>query len=280
MNVAAIGISLNPAQQHAYLVPRDKKICLDISFRGLVKLATDAGAILWAKSELVYEQDTFVWNGPSTAPTHQADPFSKDRGKLKGGYCIAKMPDGEVMVEVMSEAEIDKVKRTSKAQNGPWATWFEEMAKKTITKRAAKSWPQTENRDRFDRAIEVSHESEGTAFSLQEGARFNEYLRNEDEIEMFYLSKEVEEHAWIALYNSFEKGEIVSNKKRVNVLTHAGMEKFNGILLDIGSCLDSDSTEGVIEILAENSQFQNQYIIDRLNPEYQQNVVNILSDME
>lgn len=82
LNVAAIGISLNPASQHAYLVPRDGAICLDISYRGLVKLATDSGAIKWAKVELVYENDTFSWNGPAEAPTHNADPFS-ERGAIK-----------------------------------------------------------------------------------------------------------------------------------------------------------------------------------------------------
>ena len=59
LNVAAIGISLNPALQHAYLVPRGGKICLDISFRGLIKIATDSGSIKWAKTELVYEEDKF-----------------------------------------------------------------------------------------------------------------------------------------------------------------------------------------------------------------------------
>ena len=34
-NIAAIGISLNPAKKQAYLVPRDNKICLDISWMGL-----------------------------------------------------------------------------------------------------------------------------------------------------------------------------------------------------------------------------------------------------
>jgi len=53
LNVAAVGISLNPATAHAYLVPRDNRICLDIAYRGLVKLATDSGAIEWAKAVLV-----------------------------------------------------------------------------------------------------------------------------------------------------------------------------------------------------------------------------------
>ena len=52
-NIAAIGISLNPAKKQAYLVPRDGKICLDISYIGLMDLAMATGAIRWAQAELV-----------------------------------------------------------------------------------------------------------------------------------------------------------------------------------------------------------------------------------
>jgi len=44
-NIAAIGISLNPAKKQAYLVPRDGRICLDISYIGLMDLAMSTGAI-------------------------------------------------------------------------------------------------------------------------------------------------------------------------------------------------------------------------------------------
>jgi recombination protein RecT len=150
LNVAAIGISLNPAAAHAYLVPRDGMVCLDISYRGLVKLATDAGSIEWAKAVLVYEGDTFQWRGPTQEPLHEADVFDKDRinaadplQNLKGGYCLAKLSTGEYMVEVMTAGEILEVKNTSKAQNGPWkGRWAGEMAKKTLVKRAYKSWPR------------------------------------------------------------------------------------------------------------------------------------------
>ncbi|MEB5392784.1 DNA recombinase, partial [Pseudomonas aeruginosa] len=37
-NLAAIGISLNPATKEAYLVPRSRAVCLDISAIGLIKL--------------------------------------------------------------------------------------------------------------------------------------------------------------------------------------------------------------------------------------------------
>ena len=44
INVAALGVSLNPAEKKAYLVPRGGAICLDISYRGLAQIAVDSGA--------------------------------------------------------------------------------------------------------------------------------------------------------------------------------------------------------------------------------------------
>lgn len=265
LNVAAIGISLNPALAHAYLVPRDKQICLDLSYKGLVKLATDAGAIKWAKAVLVYEQDTFLWKGPCEMPEHSADPFSKDRGNLKGGYCIAKLPDGETLVDTMSADEIDKIKRTSKAKNGPWKDWFEEMAKKTLIKRAFKSWPQTEN-DRLATAMAVSHESEGTAFTLEEKARFDSYIKQNNGLEMFFLSKELTESAWIALYNSFDKGTIVKNKENVNELEKDGRERFNSLLVDMAALVEDEDVDAILEILNECTEWQRGFILASLPP--------------
>src|SRR5699024_4730054 len=46
INVGSTGITLNPANAYAYLVPRDGQIVLDISYKGLIKIATDSGAIV------------------------------------------------------------------------------------------------------------------------------------------------------------------------------------------------------------------------------------------
>jgi len=169
LNVAAIGISLNPASAHAYLVPRDGAICLDLSYRGIVKLATDCGAIAWAKAELVYEGDTFEWLGMTQIPVHTFDPFDPDRmdakqplANLRGGYCVAQLADGTYLVDRMTAGEIVEIKNSSKAKGGPWAgKWAGEMAKKTLVKRASKSWPQSNQRERLDKAIELLNEHEG-----------------------------------------------------------------------------------------------------------------------
>lgn len=157
INVAAIGITLNPASKLAYLVPRDGMVCLDISYMGLLHLAQSAGCILWGQCKLVYANDTYESNGLDKAPTHKYNAFG-DRGAVVGGYCTVKTPGGDYLTEEMSLAEIKATEATSKAKNGPWKNFWEEMARKTIVKRASKYWPRAE---RLDNAIHVINEDEG-----------------------------------------------------------------------------------------------------------------------
>jgi len=43
-----------------------------------------------------------------------------------------------------------------------WATWFDEMAKKAVIKRASKQWPKTGQESRLHTAMSIINESEGS----------------------------------------------------------------------------------------------------------------------
>lgn len=154
VNIAAIGISLNPAKRQAYLVPRDGKICLDISYMGLMDLAIDSGAIRWAQAEIVRESDAFVLNGFDKPPSHSYSPFSSNRGEVVGAYVVVKTASGDYLTTCMSRDEIDGAMNRSQSvksgKSSPWKTDWCEMAKKTVVKRAYKYWPKS---DRLDAAI-------------------------------------------------------------------------------------------------------------------------------
>jgi len=167
INVASVGLTLNPANAYAYIVPRDGIACLDVSYKGMIKLATDSGSIQWVKSVLVYEDDQFEMRGIDQMPLHKYDPFKKERGDVIGGYCAAKLHDGTYMIDTMSRDELDQVRETSKAKNGPWKTWPLEMMKKTLIKRASKTWPNT---NRLDKAVEIVNEHDGLEDQYLEGS--------------------------------------------------------------------------------------------------------------
>lgn len=153
-NIAAVGLSLNPAKKQAYLVPRDGKICLDISYMGLLDLAIASGSIKWGQAELVFQADQFTLNGFDNPPTHGRDPFKTDRGEVVGAYVVVKTLDGDYLTSCMTAEEIFAIRDRSQAwkagQKGPWKSDPGEMMKKTVIKRAYKLWPKT---DRLDVAI-------------------------------------------------------------------------------------------------------------------------------
>lgn len=176
-NIAAIGISLNPAVKEAYLVPRGKAVCLDISYIGLIKLATDTGAIQWVQAEIVKEKDQFEYQGVGKAPIHKMNPFS-DRGNVIGVYCVAKLASGESLCTIMSRGECDQIrdKSSQAAKSGPWVAFYEEMLKKTVIKRASKLWPKSE---RLDTAVHVINEHEGIEFDNAKKPHMNEASNTE-----------------------------------------------------------------------------------------------------
>lgn len=146
INVASVGLTINPAMKLAYLVPRKGKACLDISYIGLVKIATDSGGVLAVAAIPVRANDRFIYRGPFEAPEHIFNPFASEteRGEIIGVYTIAKLTSGVTQIETLSRGELDKIRAMSKAASGPWFDWFEEMVKKSVIKRASKLWPRTE----------------------------------------------------------------------------------------------------------------------------------------
>lgn len=175
-NVAAIGISLNPAKKLAYLVPRrpnkDKPavVCLDISYMGLLEIAIASGSIKWGQAELVRESDSFALNGFDRPPSHDFNPFAKNRGAIIGAYVVVKTADGDYLTTTMMIDEIYAIRDRSESwkngQKGPWKTDEGEMIKKTVIKRAYKLWPKT---DRLDTAIHYLNTDGGEGIRFENG---------------------------------------------------------------------------------------------------------------
>lgn len=201
-NASAIGISLNPANKHAYLVPRKSQtgmaICLDISYMGLMHLAQSTGSIEWGQAKLVYQGDTYVNQGIDKAPKHEYHAFS-NRGEVVGAYCTVKTSTGAYLTEEMSIQQIHDVRARSEAftggkqgkpPSGPWVTDYEEMCRKTVVKRASKYWPKV---DRLNQAIDYLNTDGGegiandqpvkdvTPISMESEAYLQDYYNGADD---------------------------------------------------------------------------------------------------
>lgn len=218
INVAAIGVSLNPALKHAYLVPRQGKVCLDISYMGLLNLAIESGSIMWGQSVIVRANDEFKLTGLSSEPIHNYNPFNSDRGDIVGAYCTVKTCTGDFLTECMSIEDIYKIRARSesfKRNSGPWVSDEGEMIKKTVVKRGQKYWPKstrlsnaieylnTENGEGIEKEPVMPHYSqeEVKALELESASQFfdevNELIESMDKCENMESLKSVFKTAYL-----------------------------------------------------------------------------------
>jgi recombination protein RecT len=157
VNVALTGTSLNPALHFAYLVPRKGKCCLDISYRGLAKIATDSKAVLAIEAQVVLEKDFFEYEYGLDQKLKHIPSTEENRGKITHAYMIAHLASGLKILHVMGKADLDKTKATAKTKF-VWNAWEDEMCRKTVVKRGYKLLPQT---DQMSLAVAVINEHEG-----------------------------------------------------------------------------------------------------------------------
>lgn len=190
VSVALTGISLNPALKYAYLVPRKVKselrATLDISYIGMIKILTDAGAVKNVFADVVCERDHFVYGQGSQPVLEHRPDLLKDRGNPIGAYSIAYFRDGGFQFEVMSKPEIEKVRAMSESwknestrEYSPWERWESEMWKKTVLKRLFKVLPKTEFNEQLIAALGKEHDNE-----VQDISRDDELKQIFDDIEI------------------------------------------------------------------------------------------------
>ena len=111
---------------------------------GLIKKLRQSGDVLDVTAHVVREKDIFDYSlGDDEHITHKPF-FGGDAGEIIAAYAIIKLKSGERHRTVMSKAEIDKVRASSKMPNGPmWAQWYDQAAEKTVIRRAAKRCPMS-----------------------------------------------------------------------------------------------------------------------------------------
>lgn len=155
LQVADIGLTLNPAAAHVYLVPywnkatRESQLQPLIGYRGLLHLVYRAGTIKDVQANLVHANDP-VFRVRTTVLgreiEHEEALRSDNRGEVTHAYVIARFANGGHHVEVMDAEQLAAVERAAKARsdaggkvwNGPWRG---EMMKKAVIRRAWKHWP-------------------------------------------------------------------------------------------------------------------------------------------
>jgi len=97
------------------------------------------------EARIVYEGDTFDLDYSIEGAKLVHKPcLDGEPGKMRLVYGVATLKDGGHQFELMTRAQIDKIKAISQSGKkgfGPWADHYDEMARKTVVKRLAKYLP-------------------------------------------------------------------------------------------------------------------------------------------
>lgn len=119
------------------------EVTLIPGYQGYIELARRSRMVTAVHTGLVRADDDFTWWIDEDGPHLRHTPLSADDAEIIKVYCIAKLTSGEPQLEVMTMAQVNKMRACSKAKTGPWVDWDEEMIRKSSVRRARKYWPQS-----------------------------------------------------------------------------------------------------------------------------------------
>lgn len=146
---------LEPDGIDAALVPRSSKhggkhVQLEPMYRGLIRLARRSGQVRNVRARCVYAGERFRYRETLREQVLDYRPdFTIERtpATLVRVFAVAELAEGEPQVEIMTKADVDRIRAKSRAQGGPWASDYEEMARKTVIKRLMKFCPRSPELD-------------------------------------------------------------------------------------------------------------------------------------
>ena len=148
MNAAQLGLEPNTPLGQAYLIPYKNKGVLEcqfqIGYKGMIDLVYRTGQIQVIQGQAVREFDYFEYQyGLDPKLVHR--PGEEERGEITFIYGLFRLSNGGYGFEVSNKADIDafaaKYSKSFGSKYSPWTENYEDMAKKTVIKRALKYAP-------------------------------------------------------------------------------------------------------------------------------------------
>ena len=126
---------------------------------GLVKKLYESGEVTYIDAACVYANDRFTYRRGDEPRLEHEPTMADDPGPIVAAYAVIKLKNGEIKREVMPKRDIDAVRGASKSKdNGPWVTWFDQQAIKSVIKRAYKQLPKA---DAFEKIADYDNQALG-----------------------------------------------------------------------------------------------------------------------
>lgn len=173
---AQLGLEPDGLLGHAYLIPfnvsrkingnwrKQLECTLIVGYKGLLKLARQSGEIASISARVVRQKDTFEYEYGLVEKLVHVPTDEEDPGQVTHAYAIFRMKDGSHHFDVMTAREINRIRDGSKGyqfdkDGSPWTSDYDEMAKKTVLRRASKM-SQASVEDKTARAIALDERAD------------------------------------------------------------------------------------------------------------------------
>ena len=183
-------LGLDALNAEMYLVPYGSSLNFMPSYKGMVKLAQKYSTreIKTIYAKVVRDGDQFeeVIDHGEPSINFKAVPFNN--ADIIGVFAVCQYKDGGMVYEVMSKADVEQCRKSSKAKNSPaWQGFWSEMAKKTVLRRLCKNLSidmDAKAAEAFDSGLEFEND-------IREQAK-NEIAENANKEELIIESESVD----------------------------------------------------------------------------------------
>ncbi len=124
---------------------------------GILKKIRNSGEILTINAYVVYRNDKFRYVLGDDEKIEHTPYIGDGPGEPIAVYAIARTKDGGVYREVMTKAQVEKVRAVSRSDttkpDSPWVKWWDEKARVAVTRRLSKRLPMSTDREEDIRSM-------------------------------------------------------------------------------------------------------------------------------
>lgn len=221
---------LSPAKTQCYFVPYGQTLKLTRSYFGTMAVVKRLKGVkdIWAN--VIYDGDTFDIEidekGRERLLKHETSFLNRDN-PIVGAYAIIESDNGEQFLTTMTKKEIDKAWSKAKTKNVQ-NDFPQEMAKRTVINRAAKSFINTsDDSDLLIEAIRNTTENEYPDNNERKEAEIVEEIQNNANTEILDPKPAIEQTTRERPANVTIDGEIAEEVSFADAI-NAALEEEGG----------------------------------------------------
>lgn len=191
-----VNSGLNPFLNHVYCITYNSKggtvMSVQIAVEGILYLARQQPGYKGVEAQLVHENDEFRLGRVDGKLTVTMHDIGFPRGQIVGGYAIAKREGFDDVLVIMEANEVEHMKKGRNSDM--WNNYFQDMFKKHMLKRAAKTQYGIEINE------DMPYESDPTGFQEYKPGERKEVTEEEPMVsvgeEETYTESELMQQQW------------------------------------------------------------------------------------